>query len=180
MHQTDAQNRASLLSDVEEVRVSNDSHMNGRTDKLILTTNSILGSVRCFADWSGIVSLKAWPSEVRSCAVNLGQGKKARGWRPGEGVGKRLEMSERRPVEKQSGLQAFLCDYTSVEKEARHSFSHVWSCWLLPLITSLLFFLISKKRNSAVNVLFGDCRLRFLIQKHGAVWISPFKLLCLD
>ncbi len=28
---------------------------------------------------------------------------------------------ERRP-EKTSGLQAFLCDYTSVEKETRHSF----------------------------------------------------------
>ncbi len=66
-----------LLSDVGEVRVSNDNHMNGRADKLILTTNSILGSVRCFADWSGIVSfVKAWPSEVRSCAVNREKSKR--------------------------------------------------------------------------------------------------------
>lgn len=77
MHQTDAQKRATVLSDVGEVRVSNDNHMNGRADKLILTTNSILGSVCCFADWSGIVSfVKAWPSEVRSCAVNRKKSKR--------------------------------------------------------------------------------------------------------
>lgn len=38
-----------------------------------------LGPVRCVADWSGIVFfVKAWPSEVRSCAVNLGQERKSR------------------------------------------------------------------------------------------------------
>ncbi|XDV36158.1 hypothetical protein PO909_005999 [Leuciscus waleckii] len=57
--------------------------------------------------------------------------KKAGGWRPGEGVGKRLENE--RTVEKPSDLQAFLCDYTSVEKEARHSFSQC-----LKLLTSTL------------------------------------------
>lgn len=89
--------------------------------------------------------------------------KKAGGWRPGEGVGKRLENE--RTVEKPSDLQAFLCDYTSVEKEARHSFGQC-----LKLLTSTLdhcavavFLSVQKKkrreRNSAVNVLFGDCVL---------------------
>ncbi len=147
-----APNRCSEESDVGEVRVSNDNHMNGRADKLILTTNSILGSVCCFADWSGIVSfVKAWPSEVRSCAVN--RGKKQEAGDQGKAWESDSRTRERR-LEMLSGLQAFLCDYTSVEKEARHSFSHVWNCWLLPLIASLLFLISKKKRNSAVNVFF--------------------------
>jgi len=73
-------------------------------------------------------------------------------------VGKRLENE--RTVEKPRDLLAFLCDYTSVEKEARHSFSRC-----LKLLTSTLDLCAvvsvgkKKKRNSAVNVLFGDWRL---------------------
>lgn len=151
----------------------------GRADKTILTTNSILGSVCCFADWSGIVSfVKAWPSEVLHV---LWTGKKS----------KRLETRGRRGKATRERANGGRWKSRAV---CRHSFviTHLWrkrpdilsamseAADFYPWSLRCCFFLISKKRNSAVNVLFGDCRLCFLIQEHDSVWISPFQLLCLD
>lgn len=120
-------------SDVEEVRVRSKSHMNARSEKLLLTMDSILGSACCLEDWSGIVSfVNAWPSEVRSCAVNLSQEKSRRP----ETRRKAWESSsERRTLEKHSFVITHLWskrpDILSAVSKA---------CWLLPLITSPAYY----------------------------------------
>lgn len=98
--------------------VSNDSHMNAQTNLFCV----LFWGLRA-ASLTEVALCPLWKRDPLRCAHALWTSarKKAGGWRPGEGVGKRLENE--RTVEKRSGLQAFLCDYTSVEKEARHSFS---------------------------------------------------------
>lgn len=109
----------------------------------VTTVTWMGGQTNFFASIFGVCALAASPTEVALCplwkhdplrcvhALWTSARKKAGGWRPGAGVGKRPENE--RTVEKRSGLQAFLCDYTSVEKEARHSFSQC-----LKLLTSTL------------------------------------------
>lgn len=158
--------------------VSNDSHMNGRAHRLILTTNSILGFVCCFADWSGIVSfVKAWPSEVRSFAVNLGQEKSRRLETRGRRGKATRERANGGKAERSAGIPLWL----HICGEGGQTFFQPVSeaADFYPRSLRCCFFLICKKkekRNSAVNVLFGDWRLCFLIQKHDARWISPFQL----
>lgn len=126
-----------------EMWVTTVTWMGGHTD---LFSPPILFWGLCAALLTEVALCPLWKHDPLRCVHLLWTSarKKAGGWRPGEGVGKRLENE--RTVEKPSDLQAFLCDYTSVEKEARHSFSQCLKLLTSTLDLCAVFFLSVKKK----------------------------------